>query len=165
MKSMFLLLGLLALTPAAFADTQVYKWTDADGVVHYSDKPPVQAAADLQSMDMPSFPAPDLAEIAAHQAQLDAAAQTAQKLLQAQLDQEAQAKALAMQQAALDAERAAAQQQPTDSGPTVEPIYVNSAFVSRAYRANLYIHHHTRSSNSQSSSMNRPPIPVLQKPR
>jgi Skp family chaperone for outer membrane proteins len=165
MKTLLLLLSLLVLAPTAFADTQVYKWTDVDGVVHYSDKPPLQGAADLQSTDMPSFPAPDPAQIAAHQAQLDADAQAAQKLLQTQLDQEAQAKALAMQQAELDAELAAQQQ--AASQPVAEPIYVNSASVPRAYRANLYLPRHSGSSGSHParSAPSRPPISLLQKPR
>ena len=163
MKNVFLLLGLLTLAPAAFADApQVYKWTDATGVIHYSDKPPVQAAADLQSMDMPSFPAPDPAEIAAHQAQLDAEARTAQQLLQAQLAEQAQSRALALQQAQLEA--AAAAQQQADSGPAVQPIYVDSVFVPRAYRANLYVHHRPASSSSQPVTPSHPAI-TMHKPR
>ena len=163
MKNIFLLLGLLALAPAAFADApQIYKWTDTTGVIHYSDKPPAQAATDLQSMDMPSFPAPDPAEIAAHQAQLDAEAQTAQKLLQAQLAEQAQAKALALQQAQLEASVAAAQQ--ADSAPTIQPIYVDSVFVPRAYRANLYIPHRSGAGRPQPSTPS-PPAITLHKPR
>ena len=36
LRALFILLGLL-VTSAAFADA--YKWTDEDGVVHYSDRP------------------------------------------------------------------------------------------------------------------------------
>lgn len=163
MRNMFLLLSLLALAPAALADApQLYKWTAADGVIHYSDKPPVQATADLESMDMPSFPARDPAEIAAHQAELDAEAQMAQKLLQTQLDQEAQAKALALQQAELEAATAAQQQAAPQ--PQVEPIYVNSVLVPRAYRANLYVHHRPASSRSQPVTPSHPAI-TMHKPR
>lgn len=154
---------LLLLTPAAFADgTQYYKWTDAQGVIHYSDKAPVQPAADLQTMDMPAFPAQDPAALAAHQAELVAEAAAAQKLLQAQLAEQAQANALAVQQAQL----AADQQQP-DSGPTAEPIYVDSAFVPRVYRANLYVPHRFPSGNMRSSRAqpSRPALTLLPKPR
>ncbi len=34
---------LLALAPFAGADSDVYKWVDEDGNVHFSDKPPAQA--------------------------------------------------------------------------------------------------------------------------
>ena len=40
MRRTYILLALLLVTPLASA--QVYKWTDAKGVVHYSDVPPPQ---------------------------------------------------------------------------------------------------------------------------
>ena len=40
MRRTAILLALLLVTPLASA--QVYKWTDAKGVVHYSDVPPAQ---------------------------------------------------------------------------------------------------------------------------
>jgi hypothetical protein len=40
MKSPLLLLVLLAASAAAPAATQVYSWTDANGVKHFSDSPP-----------------------------------------------------------------------------------------------------------------------------
>lgn len=169
MKHAFAFLVLVALAPAAFADgTQLYKWTDAQGVIHYSDKPPAQTAPDLQTMDMPSFPTQDPAQLAAHQAELVAQAQAAQKLLQAQLDEQAQAAALAAQKAELQAQLAAAQQQQqSESQPAAEPIYVSSAFVPRAYRANLYLQHRFGSGNPHPSRAlpDRPAISILQKPR
>ena len=40
MKPRLLLLVLLAASAAASAATQVYSWTDANGVKHFSDSPP-----------------------------------------------------------------------------------------------------------------------------
>lgn len=168
MKYTLAALFLLALAPAAFADgSQFYKWTDAQGVIHYSDKPPVQAAPDLQTMDIPAFPAQDPAELAAHQADLVAQAQAAQKLLQVQLDEQAQAATLAAQKSQLQAQLAAAQQQQSESQQAAEPIYVSSAFVPRAYRANLFIPRRFGSANPHPSRAlpNRPAISILQKPR
>lgn len=45
----------LALGPAAQA--QVYKWTDANGQVHYDSKPPVEGQA-AQTLDIQSQPTP-----------------------------------------------------------------------------------------------------------
>lgn len=164
MKSLLAFLFLASLAQAALADgATLYKWTDAQGVIHYSDQPPVQPAADLQSTDMPSFPVQDPAQIAAHQAQLVAQAQAAQKLLQAQLEQQAELAALAAQQAALEAELADQQQAASQSVP--EPIYVNSAFVPRAYRANLYVPHFYHDSHRTDTVPSRPAIAVLHKPR
>jgi glutaredoxin len=42
-----LLLGLAALLCAASAGAQVYKWTDAKGVVHFSDTPPASVKAEI----------------------------------------------------------------------------------------------------------------------
>ena len=166
MKHLAAFLVLAILAPSAFADGAVYKWTDAQGVTHYSDKPPVEAASDLTTLDMPVFPVQDPAKIAEHQAQLIAEAQAAQKLLQAQLDQQAQAAALAARQAQLEAALAAArQQQQAASQPMPEPIYVSSAFVPQLYRANLYLHQHHHHDLPPSPPLpDRPAIPVLQKP-
>src|SRR5579859_6997982 len=96
MKTVIAFLALLVLSSAAFGDDpQMYKWTDVDGVVHYSDKPPVEAVTDLQTLDIPSFPAQDPAKIAAEQAELVAQIQAVQQLLQTQAAQQAQAAALA----------------------------------------------------------------------
>jgi hypothetical protein len=159
MRPTLILLALLALAPAAFADgTQLYKWTDAQGVVHYSDKPPAQPAADLSTTAMPSFPVQDPAVLAAKQAALDAQAQTAQKLLQIQLDQQAEAR----RHAEVQAELAAAEQQP-DPGMAAEPIYVDSRFVPRAYRKNLYVQHRSGSHPSHPQPV-QPAHTILPKP-
>lgn len=49
-RTMILLaMGLTAATAFA-AQSQVYKWTDAQGVVHYSDAPPPIAQANVQQV-------------------------------------------------------------------------------------------------------------------
>ena len=140
--SIFLLAGLFAASVLADAPS-VYKWTDTQGVVHYSDKPPKEAAPDLQTLDLPAFPAQDTAKIAADQAALAAstAALQQQMLTQAALDQ--QAAQLAQQRVELQATEAALQQDTAgvdaDEQPAATyPIYVHSRFVPRAYRRNLY---------------------------
>lgn len=167
MKVPALLLLFAAMLPAlALADgPHMYKWTDVDGVVHYSDKPPVRPASDLKTMDVPSFPAPDPAKIAAHLAKLVAAADAAQKLLQAQLDQQAQEREL-REQAQLQAE-AQARQAAQEQSRSEAPVYVSSGFVPHAYRANLYVPHSWASGVSSpiQSEPSRPALPVLQKPR
>ncbi|MEO8672642.1 MAG: DUF4124 domain-containing protein [Tahibacter sp.] len=43
MKIRYLLIGLLAAaSTTGYAAEKVYKWTDANGIVHYSDAPPPQ---------------------------------------------------------------------------------------------------------------------------
>ena len=140
------LLALGAILPAlALADNaQVYKWTDAAGVVHYSDKPPAGSVADLQTLDMPAFPPQDPSQIAAQQAALVSEAAALQQL-QTQAAQQQQAVELARQQAQLAAAIAAFQQVQAQAQPepeTVPLIYSSSAFVPAAYRVNLYRHHH-----------------------
>jgi glutaredoxin len=44
-------LALLLLLPA-FAQAQMYRWTDASGKVHYSDRAPVSGAKNLQKQSM-----------------------------------------------------------------------------------------------------------------
>jgi len=159
MKPTLIFLALLALAPAAFADgTQLYKWTDTQGVIHYSDKPPAQPVTDLSSTDMPSFPAQDPAALAARQAALDAQAQTAQKLLQTQLDQQAQA--AAERRAQVQAELDAVQQ------PAAAPIYMDSAYVPLAYRTNLYVPRRPGFAKSHSSRPQpvQPAHTILPKP-
>ncbi len=51
--------AVLVLTLAsAFATAEVYKWVDADGNVHYGDRPPA-AGVDARSMPPPPAPAED----------------------------------------------------------------------------------------------------------
>lgn len=141
--SLWIFLFAAVFSAAAIADGQsVYKWTDAQGVVHYSDKPP-KDAADIQTLDLPAFPAQDPAKIAADQAALAAstAALQQQMLNTAALQQ--QQLALAQEQAALDAQQPSVD---TDAADDVYPapaypIYARSRFIPRAYRRNLYAAH------------------------
>lgn len=41
---------------AATAGTPVYKWTDAEGVVHYSDKAPAHAAVPVKILELTALP-------------------------------------------------------------------------------------------------------------
>lgn len=138
MRSVFALL--LALLPAlALADTpQMYKWTDADGVIHFSDQPPKQPQADLQTLDVPQFPAVDPEKLVAEQAAQAAQLKSLRELLAAE-DLEQERAALARQAAALQAQLDAMQQ------PEVEPeplLYSTSVLVPRAFRGNLFRFHH-----------------------
>jgi len=45
------LLALLLVAASAYAaDSQVYKWTDAGGVIHYSDAPPPKDTQNVQTV-------------------------------------------------------------------------------------------------------------------
>jgi hypothetical protein len=133
-----------AFTASALADQPIYKWTDSQGTVHYSDKPPKDTAPDLQTLDLPPFPAQDPAKLAAEQTAQ--AADTAALLKQMQIETvlQQQQTALAQQQAQLAAAIA-----PTDAGDAaddvesvpVQPILVHSPLIPRAYRRNLYSAH------------------------
>ncbi|MGH8090743.1 MAG: DUF4124 domain-containing protein, partial [Rudaea sp.] len=51
MNRKLVLLALSCFMVGAYAaDQQVYKWTDASGVVHFSDAPPPKDAKDVQLM-------------------------------------------------------------------------------------------------------------------
>ncbi|HEY3644583.1 MAG TPA: DUF4124 domain-containing protein [Gammaproteobacteria bacterium] len=133
------LLPLFALGVSALAmadDPQLFRWTDAQGTVHYSDQPPAKAVPDLTAAAMPSFPPVDAAKLAQRQAALLAEADALQQLAEAQTAQQAQAAALAREQAELQAEAQA--QQAAQDAPTPEPIYISSDFVPKVYRRNLY---------------------------
>jgi len=145
-----LALSILALLAASFsvpasADGQtVYKWTDAQGVVHYSDKPPTETAPDLQTMDLPAFPPQDPAKIAAEQAALTASTAILVQQQQAEEALQQREEALALERAQLQATQEALQEE-ADAAAQPAPvyaIYANSPFVPRAYRRNLYGHHH-----------------------
>ncbi|HEX4300007.1 MAG TPA: DUF4124 domain-containing protein [Gammaproteobacteria bacterium] len=139
------------LSPVALADNpQLYKWTDAQGVIHYSDQPPQQPVADLATADIPAFPPVDQVEVDKQQAALLAQAVALQQLANAQAAAQAEARAAAMQLAALQAPPVAPA---ADDSYSPAPIYVNSAFVSRAYRANLYL---PRRPAGHAISMDRP---------
>jgi len=137
-------------------DQTVYKWTDAQGTVHYSDKPPAQAAPDLQTMDLPAFPPQDPAKIAAAQAALAAstAALQQQMLTQAALDQ--QAAELARERAELQAAQAAVQQDAEVQPAPMYAIYANSPFIPRSFHRNLYAPH--RHSNHGPMSVDHPMV-------
>ncbi len=128
---------------AAFADDQsIYKWTDAQGVVHYSDKPPKEAAADLQTLELPPLPPQDPVKIAAAEAAQAASTLATLQQLQAQTALQQQQAALAQQQADIQATLAAMQQ--PDEPAEIAPIYAldaGSAFIPRSYRRNLYVPH------------------------
>lgn len=155
----FLLLVALAAfaTAVAAADQPIYKWTDANGTLHYSDKAPAIAAANLQTLDLPPLPPQDPAKIAADQAAQVASTAATLKLLQAQLALQQQQLALQLQQAQLDAALnppPAPQTETTDVVPVVYPIYARSAYIPHAYRRNLYRNH--RSSVDRGTPFMRP---------
>lgn len=169
MKTLTLcLLSLAAIVPALAAadNAQIYKWTDAAGVVHYSDKPPVQSVVAVQILDMPAFPVQDPAQIAAQQAALVSETAALQQLLDAQAAQRQQAAALAEQQTQLQATLVALQQAQSQAPPETEPlIYSASDFVPVAYRRNLYLPHRPAHGNPpRPSPPTRPAISLLQKP-
>jgi len=97
------------LSAGAWADhLKVYKWTDAQGLLHYSDKPPLEAAADMQTLqfDLPPVDTEKLAASEAEMARLSAAL----RQQQAEEDLEQQRRELAQQQAELAATLATLQQ-------------------------------------------------------
>lgn len=154
MKKLLILILLplaAASMAAAFADGQsIYKWTDSDGTVHYSDKPPEAAPADLTTLDLPALPPQDPAKIAADQAAEVASTAATLKLLQAQLALQQQQLSLQLQQAQLQAVTApppavagTADMYSADAVLPVYPIYARSAFVPHIYRRNLYLPHRT----------------------
>lgn len=169
--ALFLLPFIAAIfSPLAGADGQsIYKWTDADGVLHYSDKAPKEAAPDLQTLNMPAFPPQDPAKIAADQAAL--AASTAALVQQQQAAQALQQRdqELALERAQLAAEEQALKQQAAAAAEPamVYAIYANSPFIPRSYRRNLYLPHHFGEHKAlpvMRPVPNRPPIAVAQKP-
>lgn len=141
--SVLRLLVLAALSPSlALADSpQVYKWTDTAGVIHYSDKLPIQAAADVQTLDLPALPRQDPAELAARQAALLAQIEALRKA-EAQSDQQEKIARLERKQAELEAELAAARQARSQS--EAEPLIYATAFAPASYRRNLYVYHRQR---------------------
>jgi hypothetical protein len=63
MKPVLIVLALCFAAASAYAEQgQVYKWTDAGGVVHYSDAPPPKDVTNVQTVkvsggDRPRSPA------------------------------------------------------------------------------------------------------------
>ncbi|HEV2112436.1 MAG TPA: DUF4124 domain-containing protein [Gammaproteobacteria bacterium] len=169
-----LALSILVLLAASFsadvfADGQsVYKWTDAQGVVHYSDKPPTEAAPDLQSMDLPAFPPQDPVKIAAEQAALIASTAALVQQQQAEEALQQRAEELALERAQLQATQEALQQDAAaaQSAP-VYAIYANSPFIPRSFHRNMFEHHHFDDRKpvfTDHPMVQRPPLPVTHKP-
>lgn len=69
--------------PANAGDLPIYKWTDARGVVHYSDKPPASATPDQYLLNLPKLPPVDPHKIAETDAWI-ASIQALQKRMQAE---------------------------------------------------------------------------------
>lgn len=55
MKHLFAGIGLLAF--ALSAPAAIYKWTDAEGNVHYSEQPPLEQPQQVEELDIPETPA------------------------------------------------------------------------------------------------------------
>jgi hypothetical protein len=60
-KSACLLIGILGLSVSslALAATQVYKWTDENGIVHYSESPPADGKAKTTTLTVHGQPVDD----------------------------------------------------------------------------------------------------------
>jgi len=81
----FLICGAFLLSAAAMAGgTQIYKWTDSQGVVHYSDKAPINQPTSLQVMALPELPPADPKAEAADQAWIASVNQWYQNVLKQQ---------------------------------------------------------------------------------
>lgn len=62
MKTAFALaIGMLIMASAAWGDTPIYKWVDAQGVVHYSTVPHGADAKQLSIVNTGTLPAPSTA--------------------------------------------------------------------------------------------------------
>lgn len=81
-----LIFCMASLLPAvAAADgMQIYKWTDRQGVVHYSDKAPANPQTTLQIMALPELPPADPKAEAADQAWITSIHQWYQNILKQQ---------------------------------------------------------------------------------
>lgn len=69
---------------ASAGGAQIYKWTDNQGVVHYSDKAPASPQSSLQVMALPELPPVDPKAEAADQAWIASVNQWYQNVLKAQ---------------------------------------------------------------------------------
>ena len=67
-KRLSLVLGLVLLAPSALADSEIYKWTDEEGNVHYSDCPP-PPSCDAETIQ--AEPEPDPSEVRKAQERLE----------------------------------------------------------------------------------------------
>lgn len=123
---------LVLLSAGAFAaDLPVYKWTDSQGVLHYSDTPPKDATP-VTVMDLPAPPPLDPEKVAATQAWI-ASVNDQQQRQQTEDDLERRERELAQQQAQLQATLAALQQYAVAAEPA--PVYL-------AYTPSRYIARH-----------------------
>jgi hypothetical protein len=83
--SVLLVCGAALFSAVAVAGgTQIYKWTDSQGVVHYSDKAPAQPQTSLTVMALPEPPPVDPKAEAADQAWIASVNQWYQSVLQQQ---------------------------------------------------------------------------------
>lgn len=122
----------LLLPAAASADgSQIYKWTDAQGVLHYSDTPPKDAMP-VTVMDLPALPPLDPEKIAATQAWI-VSVDDQQQRQKAEDDLQRRERELAQQQAQLQATLAALQQYAAAAEPA--PVYL-------AYTPSRYVARH-----------------------
>jgi hypothetical protein len=118
----FCLLVLLSAGALA-ADLPVYKWTDSQGVLHYSDTPPKDATS-VTVMDLPELPPLDPEKVAAIRAWI-ASVNDKQQRQQAEDDLQRRERELAEQQAQLQASLAALQQYSVAAEPA--PVYLSYA--------------------------------------
>lgn len=160
------LLALALIVPSlALADNaQVCKWIDANGVIHYSDRPPADGSL-VETLDLPALPPQDPTEIAARQALVVSQLAALQQAAQADALQQRTAD-MARQQAELQAEldtlRAAAQ----SSTPPAAPLITASPFVPASYRVNLYrFHGRPDRDDRDDHHRDRPPVSLLRAPR
>ncbi|MGH8371569.1 MAG: DUF4124 domain-containing protein [Gammaproteobacteria bacterium] len=139
------------LSGAAFADgLQVYKWTDLQGVVHYSDKPPPAPAVDLLRLDLPKLPPIDPKKIAA----TDAWIASINEMVRRQQAQEA----LAQQQLELKQQAADSQQYATVVQEPA-PIYIGYARPRLAHHRDRDDHRHIRHISQRTSAAPTWPFP------
>lgn len=79
----------LLFSGVALADgTQIYKWTDSQGVVHYSDKAPAKTPELVTLMSLSEFPPADPKAAAEEQAYIAFVNQWYQNLMQQQSQQQ-----------------------------------------------------------------------------
>jgi hypothetical protein len=145
-------LGITAmLSGAASADgLQVYKWTDPQGVVHYSDKPPPAPAADLLRLNLPKLLPVDPKKIAA----TDAWIAGINEMVRHQQAQEA----LAQQQLELEQQATDSQQYATVVQEPA-PIYIGYARPRLAHHRDLDDHRYIRHVRQRVSAAPTWPFP------
>ncbi len=78
-----ILIALALLLAIGAARAEVFRWTDADGTVHYSDRKPEKIAAEAIAVDHYAPPAPAAASAAPDEAQASEPAAVAKKPISA----------------------------------------------------------------------------------